>query len=83
MQKIGEGSDDIIEGGDTSKCLIHRWLLILRKILMPKLTNERKKEKWQNLIQNHFNPQAFGAYVDRVPNTKKTELAKERCSRLK
>ncbi len=23
-----------------------------------------------------FNPQAFGAYVDRVPNTKKTELAK-------
>ena len=23
-----------------------------------------------------FNPQAFGAYVDRVPNTKKAELAK-------
>jgi hypothetical protein len=23
-----------------------------------------------------FNPQAFGAYVDRIPNTKKTELAK-------
>ena len=54
VQKIGEGSDDIIEGGDTSKCLIHRWLLILRKILMPKLTNERKKEKMAKFDSKSF-----------------------------
>ena len=31
-----------------------------------------------NFDSKVFNPQAFGAYVKRVPNTNKTELAKSK-----